>query len=131
MALAALCLPASAGAYVYWTNSSSNSIGRANLDGSGVNESFITGAFNPAGVAVNGAYVYWANEFTDTRIGRASLNGSSPDQSFITGASGPVGLAVDSLGPSNQTPGPGERRSDRYCGSGLGTAGGDGVWPVA
>ena len=136
LALAALCLPTGAGAYVYWTNSASNSIGRANLDGSsvnqsfisvsiptgvavdashifwteslgsnqigranldgsGVNESFITGAFNPAGVAVNGAYVYWANEFADTRIGRANLNGSSPNQSFITGASDPCGVAID------------------------------------
>ena len=31
-------------AHVYWTNSGTGTIGRANLDGTGVNQSFITGA---------------------------------------------------------------------------------------
>jgi len=34
-----------ANAFVYWTNNSSGTIGRANLDGTGVNQSFITGAY--------------------------------------------------------------------------------------
>ena len=36
-----------ADAYVYWANNGTDSIGRANLDGTGVNQSFITGAGHP------------------------------------------------------------------------------------
>ena len=36
-------------------------IGRANLDGTGVNQGFIGAGTDPCGVAVDGAHVYWAN----------------------------------------------------------------------
>jgi hypothetical protein len=84
-----------AGAFVYWANNSvsgspANSIGRANLDGTGANQSFITGASNPAGVAVDGAHVYWANfgSGAGNTIGRANLDGTGANQSFITTAAG-------------------------------------------
>ena len=42
------------GAHIYWTNSGINAtLGRANLDGSGANQVFITGATGPCGVAVD------------------------------------------------------------------------------
>ena len=41
--------------------SATDTIGRANLDGTGADQSFITGASTPLGVAVDGAHVYWAN----------------------------------------------------------------------
>ena len=50
------------GAHVYWTNGTS--VGRANLDGTDVNESFITGAAAASvtdGVAVDGAHIYWSD----------------------------------------------------------------------
>jgi hypothetical protein len=54
-AVAALSLPASARAYVYWANyGTGTTIGRANLDGTGANQSFITAANVPTGVAVDG-----------------------------------------------------------------------------
>src|SRR6266540_2900590 len=84
--------------HVYWVNNSdggSATIGRADVDGSNPNQSFITGASFPEGVAVDSGHVYWANFFTST-IGRADLYGQNPNQSFITGAAGPVGVAVDS-----------------------------------
>jgi virginiamycin B lyase len=82
--------------HVYWTNLDADTIGRANLDGTGVNQSFITGASDPAGVAVDATHVYWSNAGTDTgTIGRANLDGTGANQSFITGASGPAGVAVD------------------------------------
>ena len=60
-ALAFGCLAAQADAFVYWVNFIAGTIGRANLDGTSANQSFITGASVPLGVAVDGQHVYWAN----------------------------------------------------------------------
>jgi virginiamycin B lyase len=76
-------LAAEAGAYVYWANHSGGSIGRANLDGTGANQSFITGASSPEGAAVDGEHAYWVNEPGGT-IGRANLDGTEVNQSFIS-----------------------------------------------
>ena len=82
-------------AYIYWTNVESNTIGRANLDGTGPNQSWITGGNAPARAAVDSNYVYWTN-YSGYTIGRANLDGSSPDQNWITGCDEPFGIAVDS-----------------------------------
>jgi virginiamycin B lyase len=79
--------------HVYWTNVDGR-IGRANVDGTSPNQSFITGAFLPDGVAVDGSYAYWTNN-GNGRVGRANLDGTSPNQSFITGAIFPRGVAVN------------------------------------
>jgi hypothetical protein len=89
-----------------------SAIGRADLDGTDVDQSFITGATEPWGVAVDSNYVYWVNTGTGA-IGRANLNGTDPDQSFIAGdpANVPEGIAVDDAhiywadaeGPGNGT----------------------------
>jgi virginiamycin B lyase len=84
----------SAEAHVYWTNNAAATIGRANLDGTGVNQGLVSGGFNPCGVAVDGAHVYWGNIGAGT-IGRASLDGSGANQSFVGGQVGPCGVAVD------------------------------------
>lgn len=81
--------------FVYWANNTLGTIGRANLDGSDADPSFITGASQPSGVAVDSGHIYWTNEGTN-KIGRANLDGTLPNQSFISGASGPEGIAVDS-----------------------------------
>lgn len=80
-----------ANAYIYWANATADTISRANLDGTGVNQSFISGAEYPAGIAVDGEYIYWANNDTDS-IGRAKLDGTDVNQSFITGLFGPYGV---------------------------------------
>jgi hypothetical protein len=80
------------GAHVYWT--SSEAIGRANLDGTGVEETFIpvqkssvTGS--TCGLAVDRTHIYWDNGATGT-IGRANLDGTGAVQDFIvTGSAGP------------------------------------------
>ena len=78
-----LALASRADAYIYWTGS--NGIGRANLDGTGANPSFIPEASSPYGVAVDSAHVYWANFETGTStIGRANLDGTGANPSFIT-----------------------------------------------
>jgi len=64
------------GPFIYWANSNTNSIARANLDGTNVNLNFVnlpsgTGA---AGIAVDGTYIYFAEEFANS-IGRVNLDG--------------------------------------------------------
>jgi hypothetical protein len=50
--VAALAFPSTAGAYLYWPNALGGSIGRANEDGTGVEENFISGLpLSPSGVA--------------------------------------------------------------------------------
>ena len=67
-------------------------IGRANLDGTGVDQNFILVRTNeffdyPCGVAVDGEHVYWAwlNSVLEGvgSIGRANLDGTAVDQDFI------------------------------------------------
>src|SRR5690242_17842141 len=102
-----LTLTADAGAAVYWTNKGQSdcfapngSIGRANLDGTLVDQKFITGADVPRGVAVNSADIFWSNQGPcDNSVGGASLDGSVVDQLFIAGnpagPAGPTGIAAD------------------------------------
>ena len=59
-----------------------NSIGRANLDGTGVDQSFIAGATRAAGVAVDASHVYWTKHLghdrpRQPRRHRASTRASS------------------------------------------------------
>jgi virginiamycin B lyase len=85
-------------AYIYATNragGSGTTVGRANLDGTGVAPSFISGARGPVGVAVDGTHIYWANTFGSGTLGRSSLDGSGANQSFVVGAQTPCGVAVD------------------------------------
>jgi virginiamycin B lyase len=77
-----LALVPRAEAFVYWAHSFGGAIGRANLDGTGVDQSFITGTGQSWGVAVDDAHVYWSN--TTGTIGRANLDGTRVDQSFIS-----------------------------------------------
>ena len=99
----ALAFTPRAGAFVYWANfgpagTTGTTIGRANLDGTGVNQSFVGGATDPCGVAVDAAHLYWANRTPSatrgTAIGRANLDGTGVNHSFIP-ANGPCGVAVD------------------------------------
>ena len=82
---------------VYWSDIYTATIGEANLDGTDVNQSFITGANTnlPYGVAIDDQYIYWCNSAANT-IGRANLDGTGVNQSFIggPGVDGPYGVAV-------------------------------------
>jgi virginiamycin B lyase len=69
-------------AHVYWVNGSASTIGRANLDGTGVNQNFIGGLGASYGVAVDAAHVYWGDINTDA-IGRANLDDTGIDRRFI------------------------------------------------
>jgi len=82
---------------IYWGNAGTYTIGRANLNGQNVNQSFINGtrSTTPFGMAVDSRHIYWASNQNHT-ISRADLNGQNVNNSFITGASYPEWVAVDS-----------------------------------
>ena len=96
--LAFFALASSANAFVYWANTGST-IGRANSEGTGVNENFITGANSPCGVAVDASHLFWTNDALGTvgagSIGRSNLDGSGVTQNLVTGGDNPCGVAVD------------------------------------
>jgi virginiamycin B lyase len=83
----------SAQAYVYWANG--NNIGRANLDGSGVDDAFIAGAGTSSGLAVDGSHVYWGD---GGAIARSNLNGGDPQPTLITTDTSPFVAAITTDG---------------------------------
>lgn len=85
-----------AAAYVYWANRDANSIGRANLDGKGVNQRFITRAISPRGVALDRSHIYWVSApfGGGGTIGRANLTPSQIKPHFVGGDIAPNGIAV-------------------------------------
>ena len=88
------------GSHLYWTNLGSNTIGEANVQGTGVKQRFITGAHEPTGMAVDAAHLYWANAHA---IAKARLNGTRIVQRFVR-THEPYGVAVSQAGaaPSNR-----------------------------
>jgi len=74
-----------AGAHLYWPainymTFGQGQIGRADLDGGGVQEAFIGGADVPTDIAVDPVHVYWADGAT---IARANLDGSGVEPHFM------------------------------------------------
>jgi hypothetical protein len=69
---------------LYWANSyPAYTIGRARLDGSALDQSFISGGLkNPFGLAASDTHVYWTNRGTRS-IARANLDGSAVKIEFI------------------------------------------------
>jgi hypothetical protein len=93
-------------AHVYWNNYSLPGIGRANLDGTGIDQDFINTGVNPQHPSVDGEHIFWSNKGfncsnpppSGCTIGRADIDGAdaSENQSFITGtAEPPSGTATD------------------------------------
>jgi hypothetical protein len=95
----AVAAPAAQG-YVYWTDSGpglsgvGTTLGRANVDGNGVEATFVTGASGPGGVVSVGPYVYWGNSGSGASIARANTDGSGVNETFIPGVNA-HGLATD------------------------------------
>jgi hypothetical protein len=97
------CCVAVDATHLYWGEFSggNGSIGRANLDGSSPNETFIGGLDRITGLAVYGGHIYWSNSgdraAVANHIGRANVDGTDVNQTFV-GVANPNGLAVDSRG---------------------------------
>ncbi|HEY1238443.1 MAG TPA: hypothetical protein VGE91_08900 [Solirubrobacterales bacterium] len=85
--------------FIYWTqgDATNGSVGRANLDGSGANQLFIThgaGVGDPSGIAVTPSAIYWQHD--GNQIGRANIDGTAVDPDFISTTNSACGLAADS-----------------------------------
>jgi hypothetical protein len=95
----AAALAPGAGAYVYWARGAGGGIGRANNDGSDVQNKFIRGpgVGKDCGVAVDSGHIYWVNSLSPgDSVGRANLDGTGVNQSFIpTPRNDPCAPAVD------------------------------------
>jgi virginiamycin B lyase len=93
--VASLAAVPTADAYVYWSNQGTATIGRANLDGTGANQGFVSSVGNPHGLTVDGAHMYWANFGAPAYIARANLNGTARNVSFIPTNAGPRDVEID------------------------------------
>lgn len=84
---------------MYWTDSGTDKIQRANLDGSSVEDLVTTGFDTLRGIAVDPAdgKMYWADYGTN-KIQRANLDGSAVEDLIATGLTDPWGIAVDPSG---------------------------------
>ncbi len=84
------------GGFVYWSNTWTGTIGRANINGTGVNQNFITGLTFPSGIDIEGPYIYWGsyNGLTvgASSVGRANLDGTNVIPSFVAGGTGVTGV---------------------------------------
>jgi virginiamycin B lyase len=77
---------------IFWGNEFGDSIGIAAIDGSGANQSFISGPSIVCGVAVDGEHVYWVNSSGGNTIGIANLDGTGVNQDFISAVAGWVAV---------------------------------------
>jgi hypothetical protein len=82
--------------HVFWTNRDQGTIGRADLNATGVKLKFIAGLTNPTGLALDGKHLYWASgpPGPGNSIGRAGIGGGHVMPNFIMGANEPFGVAV-------------------------------------
>ena len=64
---------------LYWTlnpGAGQGVIGRANLDGTSPNRTFVRGLFGAQGLTLDSTYIYWGNG--PNQIGRVNLDGTQP-----------------------------------------------------
>ena len=83
--------------HIYWANrgydlptNPETTMGRANIDGTGVSQKFITAGHSMFGLAILGDHLYWTDTGTNS-IGRANLDGTGVNQSFISATDTPSG----------------------------------------
>jgi hypothetical protein len=97
VAFAAAAGAAPASGQIYWANQADGTIGRSAHDGTSVNQSVVSGAGRPRGVAIDATHVYWVSDDGAGRIGRATLDGTGVNHSFLPLTGAPFGIALDNL----------------------------------
>ena len=96
------------GSHIFWSNSncaaSDSAIGRANINGTSPNQSFIPLGANAAadGITLGSNHIYWASPpvFGSSSIGRANLDGTEAQKSFIRRTQPSWGVAITPKAPS-------------------------------
>ena len=90
------CNPVVDSTHLYYTAGENTRILRANLDGSGVDQNFITGA-NDASLALDSRYLFWTEQLPP-EVGRSGLDGTGVTHTLVsgTGTNYLYGVAVDS-----------------------------------
>jgi len=86
------------GQKIYWTDPGTNSIQRADLDGSNVEDVVrrTLGAPNQIALDLVGRKMYWTDTWTDApKIQRANLDGSLVEDVVVAGLNYPQGVALD------------------------------------
>lgn len=73
---------------------SSGNIIRGNLDGSGVNATFLPITGDAFYLAINSSHIYWADG-VNSKIGRANIDGTGANESFISTSTGLQGIALN------------------------------------
>ena len=86
--------PAQTPVFVYWADSGTGKIQRANLDGSNIQD-IVTGLDDPYSIALDGTArkIYWT-DYRRSKIQRANLDGSNI-QDIVTRLGFPYGIALD------------------------------------
>jgi virginiamycin B lyase len=91
--------------HIYWANltgtsASTSSIGRANLDGTGIDQNFVSGIAQDElnGIVVSSSRIYWALSLSD-EVGSSTISGTGVNNAFIVqeGGGSVSSVAVDSL----------------------------------
>jgi hypothetical protein len=83
------------GTYVYFCNSETGYIGRAKLNGSEVNQTWVKCERTPVYVTVDASHVYWRGLGVSSVIGRATIAGGTIEPTWIS-TPGEGGIAVNS-----------------------------------
>lgn len=83
---------------LYWPDSVTDKIQRANLDGSNIEDLISTGLGDPNVIAldISGGKMYWT-DWIMNKIQRANLDGSNVED-LVTGLGDPRGIALDISG---------------------------------
>jgi hypothetical protein len=96
--------------YIFWTERGAlnsegiaqaglGSIGKANLDGSGVNQSCVTGITNPRSIAADAGFIYWTMPEISPgglgKTGRADLSCAGVNTDFVSAITTSGDIAVD------------------------------------
>jgi len=90
-----LCGVALDAAHVYW-GEFGKGIGRARLDGSDPEPSFITGIEGPCGIALQGGYIYWTQIGPHGGVQGTEIEGSHSFETIVNQGYFPFGIAADS-----------------------------------